>query len=121
MLGLGSVGRGLLPLLQRHIEYDDIKVIDPFADPPTDPNVKFSKIEIKEDNYIKVFDEAFEGKKGFLINVCCNVQSAALMHYCQEREILYIDTDDQEWAGFYFDPSNTKIEKSIYMGRVRLR
>jgi homospermidine synthase len=50
----------------------------------------------------------------FLLNLSVDVSSVALIGFCQERDVLYLDTCIEPWAGGYTDPSLTPSQRSNY-------
>ena len=58
MIGFGSIGKGTLPLIERHFEYDKSRfvIIDPHEDGEiaTGHGVRFIKQAITKDNYREV-------------------------------------------------------------------
>ena len=55
MIGLGSIGKGTLPLIERHFDYDKSRfvIIDPHEDGELarQHNVRFIKQGVTRDNY----------------------------------------------------------------------
>ncbi len=121
LVGFGSIGKGVLPLILRHIELDRSKVtvIDPddsaraiaeFA------GVRFAKVALKKDTLREQLTP-FMGADGFLVNVSVEVSSIALMELCREFGMLYIDTCIEPWPGLYTDASLTIAQRSNYAMR----
>ncbi len=121
MIGFGSIGRGFLPLLERHFEYDPkrLVVVD-----PDDRNrklldergIRFIKAEINRDNYQELLTPLLttgEGQ-GFCVNVSVDVSSVDVMKLCREKNVFYIDTVTEPWAGFYFNGESSASERSNY-------
>ncbi len=112
MIGLGSIGKGTLPLIERHFEFDPERfvVID-----PNDANrklldergVRFVHLGLTRENYrdaLKKYLTAGEGQ-GFCVNLSVDTSSLDIMRYCRELGALYVDTVVEPWPGFYFDKS----------------
>ena len=53
LLGHGSIGRGVLPLLKRHFTFDNLTIVDPHPvhEPETTPNIKFLKVALTRQNF----------------------------------------------------------------------
>src|SRR5262245_32571488 len=110
IIGLGSIGRGVLPLLDRHIEFDRERctVIDPedrdrhLLD---EYGVRYMREHITADNYATLLPSLLtEGDgKGFCINLSVDTSSLDIMRLCRELGVLYIDTVVEPWPGFYYD------------------
>jgi homospermidine synthase len=107
MIGFGSIGKGMLHLLERHFEF---VVIDPNdADRALlDANgIRFVHAAVTRDGYRDLLMPLLTegGGQGFCVNVSVDVSSRAVMELCREVGALYIDTVAEPWAGFYLDES----------------
>jgi homospermidine synthase len=118
IVGFGSIGQGVLPLLLRHIDMrpDQITIIT--AEPrgreeALEYGIRFIEIALTQDNYRAVLDPWLD-KGDFLLNVSVDVSSVALIELCQERGALYLDTCTEPWAGGYTDPSLPPSARSNY-------
>jgi homospermidine synthase len=110
MIGFGSIGRGVLPLLDRHIEFDHSRctVIDPedrdrqLLD---EHGVRYLREHITVENYEALLTELLtEGDgQGFCINLSVDTSSVDIMRLCRSLGVLYIDTVVEPWPGFYYD------------------
>lgn len=108
MVGYGSIGRGTLPLLLRHFDCDParITVIDPDDTHRAEVEqigVQFQKIALTEENYRAVLAPLFGPgrQQGFLVNLSVDVESVAMIEFCQELDVPYIDTVVEPWPGVY--------------------
>jgi homospermidine synthase len=112
MIGFGSIGKGTLPLIERHFDFDQDRfvVIDPNdADRKLldERGVRFAHLGLTRDNYrdvLKKYLTAGEGQ-GFCVNLSVDTSSLDIMRFCREIGALYIDTVVEPWAGFYYDKS----------------
>jgi homospermidine synthase len=112
MIGFGSIGKGTLPLIERHFEFDQERfvVIDPNdADRKLldERGVRFVHLGLTRENYrdaLKKYLTAGEGQ-GFCVNLSVDTSSLDIMRYCRELGALYIDTVVEPWPGFYYDKS----------------
>jgi homospermidine synthase len=127
MIGFGSIGRGTLPLIERHFEYDRgrMVVIDPDASHKTlldRHGVRFVQAEVTKDNYRALLAPLLTsgGGRGFCVNLSVDVSSVAIMELCRELGALYIDTVAEPWKGFYFDKAMGPGERSNYALRQRV-
>jgi homospermidine synthase len=110
MIGFGSIGRGVLPLLDRHIEFDRGRctVIDPddrdrhLLD---EYGVRYLRQPITIDNYATLLPGLLgEGDgQAFCINLSVDTSSVDIMRLCRQLGALYIDTVVEPWPGFYYD------------------
>jgi len=118
IVGFGSIGQGVLPLLLRHLSTPakDITIVT--ADKrgravAKEFGVRFILEPLTPDNYEKVILSHI-GRGDFLLNVSVAVSSADLIKLCQENGILYLDTVVEPWAGYYTDPALSMSERSNY-------
>lgn len=127
IIGFGSIGRGTLPLIERHFEYDadNIHVVCPEDDQANflkQRGVQFHQIALTRDNYREVLDRLFpEQGKGFCVNLSVDVGSLDMMKACREKGILYIDTVVEPWPGFYFNKDADPAEQTNYALRETVR
>ena len=121
IIGFGSIGRGVLPLIERHFAFDKTKltVIDPVD---TDREllerhrVNFVHQPVTRDNYKHLLGPLLTAGpgQGFCVNLSVDTSSLDLMEYCREIGALYIDTVVEPWLGFYFDKSKGPEARSNY-------
>lgn len=127
MIGFGSIGRGTLPLIERHFEFDKSKltVIDPVD---TDRalldkhGVTFLHQPVTQENYKALLGPLLQAGpgQGFCVNLSVDTSSVDIMEFCREIGALYIDTVVEPWAGFYFDSSKGPESRSNYALRETL-
>ena len=97
MIGFGSIGQGVLPLIFRHIDIkpEQITVIsaeDRGGLKETEEyGVTFIRKRLTQENLRQTLDKRI-GKGDFLVNLSVEVASTALVEFCQEKGALYIDT-----------------------------
>jgi homospermidine synthase len=128
MVGFGSIGQGILPLILRHIgtSADRITIVTAEDKGQTEAQefgVTFVKNALTPDNYRKVL-EPLIGTGDFLLNLSVDVSSVALVQLARERGALYLDTCIEPWAGGYTDPNMPVEARSNYamrLGALKLR
>ncbi len=121
MIGFGSIGKGTLPLIERHFRYDKSRfvIIDPddearaLAD---QHGVAYLPVAITKENYREILTPHLTrgGGQGFCVNVSVDTSSLAIMELCREIGALYIDTVVEPWPGFYFDKSAGPASRTNY-------
>ena len=121
MIGFGSIGRGTLPLLEKHFKFDKSKmvVIDPSEKDRKlldERGIKFLKLGVTKENYKELLTPLLTqgGGQGFCVNLSVDVCSLSVMQLCRDLKALYIDTVVEPWAGFYFDKSKGAAARSNY-------
>ncbi|HMI75492.1 MAG TPA: saccharopine dehydrogenase C-terminal domain-containing protein [Steroidobacteraceae bacterium] len=123
MVGFGSIGQGILPLILRHIgtSSDRITIVTAEDKGNTEAQefgVKFVKTALTPGNYRKVL-EPLIGAGDFLLNLSVDVSSVALIQFAREHGALYLDTCIEPWAGGYTDPSTPVEARSNYHMRLQ--
>jgi homospermidine synthase len=108
MIGFGSIGRGFLPLLDRHIGYDRSRflVIEPSeaaCAALANRGIAYRQVALTPENYRAVLDEVLTPGAGFCVNLSVDTSSLDLMRHCRSLGVPYIDTVVEPWAGFFFD------------------
>ena len=121
LIGFGSIGRGVLPLLERHIDFDSkrLVVIDPSdADRGLldERGIKFIQSAVTRENYREMLSPLLTagGGQGFCINLSVDTSSHDIMDLARSLGALYIDTVAEPWLGFYFDQSKGPGDRSNY-------
>src|SRR4051812_10616503 len=118
IVGFGSIGQGVLPLLLRHIDLrpDQITIITAELrghQVAEEYGVRFVETALTRDNYRSVLD-SWLGAGDFLLNVSVDVSSVALIELCRDKGALYFDTCIEPWPGGYTDPSLPPSARSNY-------
>jgi homospermidine synthase len=121
MIGFGSIGKGCLPLLERHFDFDKSRfvVIDPSEidrDLAEQHGARFIKAALTKDNYKEILGPLLTagGGQGFCVNVSVDTSSVDIMRFCREIGALYIDTVAEPWLGFYFDNDMDNEQRTNY-------
>ena len=126
MIGFGSIGRGVLPLIERHIGFDRSRftVIEPsgdFAHILRDHGIRHLQLALTPENYAETLRGLFPEGRGMIVNLSVEVESVALMRLAQEIGVLYVDTVVEPWPGHYFDASLSNAERTNYALREKAR
>ena len=120
LLGFGTVGRCLLPLLLsgRVIAPDRIVVIDKNAeqdefDRYSSEGVRYLTREITPGNLSAVLAEAAESGD-LLINLSVSIHCMDLADWCQSCGVMYIDTAFEPWGDNIFGEAQPPQERTMY-------
>ncbi|HEY3912708.1 MAG TPA: saccharopine dehydrogenase C-terminal domain-containing protein [Stellaceae bacterium] len=118
MVGFGSIGQGVLPLLLRHLEIEPARVSIVTAEArgreiAAEYGVDFAEAALTRENYRGVLASRI-ADGDFLLNLSVDVSSTALIELCQDRGALYLDTCIEPWPGGYTDPSLPPSARSNY-------
>ncbi|MEN9896206.1 MAG: hypothetical protein RIR97_2058, partial [Pseudomonadota bacterium] len=128
MIGFGSIGRGTLPLIERHFTFDKSRmvVIDPRNDDAAllaEHGIRHIQAHVTKDNYKELLKPLLkEGDgQGFCVNLSVDTSSLDLMKFCRKLEVLYIDTVVEPWLGFYFNKDADNASRTNYALRETVR
>jgi homospermidine synthase len=118
MVGCGSIGQGVLPLLLRHIDMPAENISILTADHrgsvvATEFGIKEEVLALTRENYRDLLSSRLR-PGDFLLNLSVEVSSVALIKFCREIGALYLDTCIEPWAGGYTDLSLTPSQRSNY-------
>jgi homospermidine synthase len=118
ILGFGSVGQGVLPLLLEHLKMprESISIVaadDAGAEEAQRYGVERKVYPLTRNNYAEFLDSALS-RGDFLLNVSIDVSSIALITWCQQHGVMYLDTCIEPWAGGYTDTSLSPSQRSNY-------
>ncbi|MHC2359891.1 homospermidine synthase [Rhizobium leguminosarum] len=130
MIGFGSIGRGTLPLIERHFKFDKSRmvVIDPREEPSDmeilrKHGVRHIKEYVTKDNYKELLKPLLtEGEgQGFCVNLSVDTSSLDIIKLCRKLDVPYIDTVVEPWLGFYFDKGMSNADRTNYALRETMR
>jgi homospermidine synthase len=117
MLGFGSIGRGVLPLLERHLAIDAARLRIVAADAggadAEARGIAFDHIALTPENYRETLLPLI-GPGDVLLNLSVDVSSLALIEMCAAIGAIYLDTCIEPWAGGYADASVPPAERTNY-------
>jgi len=119
IVGFGSIGQGVLPLILRHIAVDR-SAITIFTAEDCGRAVA-SACGVSDFRVQPLTAENFRGclepllRPGdFLLNLSYNVSSVGLIELCHRLGVPYLDSCIEPWEGGYFDSQLTPTERSNY-------
>lgn len=121
ILGYGSVGQAILPLVLRHLHVDptSITVLERgeseklFRERHGKDGVKYVKKTIDHKNYETELAKHV-GPGGLIINVSLNIDAHAILEWCLSNGVMQIDTSLERWE---HEPDETKpalAERTLY-------
>jgi len=109
IVGFGSIGQGILPLILRHVGVPPERVSIVTADErgravAAEFGVKLICETLTRQSFRRVLNPLL-GRGDFLLNVSVDVASIALIKLCWEKGAMYLDTCIEPWPGGYTDPT----------------
>lgn len=127
IIGFGSIGRAVLPLISRHLDFDSSKL---FVIDPADTNIaianeykaSFIKTAITKENYRQILGNIVlnDAYQSLIINLSVDVATKDIIKFAQETNSLSVDTSIDPWGGFYLNEELTLGERSNYALRESL-
>ena len=118
LVGFGSIGQGVLPLILRHIGVPPERVTIVTADErgravAAEFGVKLICETLTRQSFRRVLNPLL-GRGDFLLNVSVDVSSTALIKLCWEKGAMYLDTCIEPWPGGYTDPTVPAARRTNY-------
>jgi homospermidine synthase len=127
MIGFGSIGRGTLPLIERHFEFDKSRFVVIAPDDADralldERGIRFIHEAVTKENYRDLLGPLLTAGagQGFCVNLSVDTGSVDIMEFCREINTLYIDTVIEPWPGFYFDKTKGPETRTNYALRETL-
>lgn len=125
LVGYGSIGHGLLPLLLRHIAFTptNLSIIDPALHDEKDTlaaaGYSVYDVALSEENYVPLLTElvAQSNQQTLIVNLATEVSSTALAKFAYKHNALYIDTVVEPWPGLYINNDLPKAARTNYQLR----
>ncbi|WP_227320795.1 homospermidine synthase [Acidisoma silvae] len=118
MVGCGSIGQGVLPLILRHIGMEPSQITIVNSDErgsrvAAEMGVTYIVQPLTRENFRDVLSPML-GQGDFLLNLSVDVSSVALIAFCRDVGALYLDTCVEPWLGGYTDTSLSASQRSNY-------
>ena len=115
MVGFGSIGKGSLPLILRHVGLDpsQITVVTPEPEGRAiaeGMGVAYIEKALTADNLAETLDPLLGAGGGFIVNLSVEVSSVDLLRYAASKNSPCIEP----WPGGYTDASKSLSERSNY-------
>ena len=118
LVGFGSIGQGVLPLILRHIGLPAERITIVTADErgraiAAEFGVKLVCETLTRESFRRILNPHL-GRGDFLLNVSVDVSSIALIKLCWEKGAMYLDTCIEPWPGGYTDPTVAAARRTNY-------
>ena len=124
IVGFGAVGRGVLPLLRRHLDATpaQIGILEPDdagLEVARACGVAVERAALAPENYAALLGARL-GPGDMLLNLSVDVGSADLIDWCRRHGVLYLDAAIEPWAGGHFDATREPAGRSNYALREQV-
>src|SRR3989339_92703 len=127
IIGCGSVSQCAIPLVLRHIDVDpkSVTIMD-FVDnshrvkSSIEKGVKYVSHKITQENYKQLLI-SFVGQGDLIIDLAWNIECMAMLDFCRENNILYVNTSVEEWDPYKDGRRNDPTKYTLYARHMDLR
>jgi homospermidine synthase len=124
MIGCGSIGQAILPLLRRHLALGDNALIVLAADElgrgvAADNGAQFVHAHLKPGSYRRILSRHVRGGD-LLLNLSVDVSSLDLLTFAADVGALYVDTSIEPWPGVFDNPMMDLRQRTNYLARARV-
>jgi homospermidine synthase len=118
IVGFGSIGQAVLPLLLRHVVADaaQLRILTPQtsgADIAAAHGVPIVRQALTPENHRGVLEPLLSAGD-LLLNLSVGVASLDLLVFCQAHGVLYLDTATEPWPGRCADPALPLAARTNY-------
>src|SRR2546421_8903945 len=121
MIGFGSIGKGTLPLIERHIAFDRAKFVVIAPDDSDrrlldERQIRFLHQALTRENYRDILGPLLTTGpgRGMVVNLSVDTSSVDLMELAKDLDAFYIDTVAEPWPGLYTNRDRSISERSNY-------
>ncbi len=124
IIGCGSIGQGILPLIGRHIPVDGKGKLTVLSADEQGRGLarrngaRFEHTHLTPANYRKILGKHVQSGD-LVLNLSVNVSSLDLVSFCAEVGALYVDTSIEPWPGVYANPMLKMRDRTNYVIREK--
>ena len=124
MIGCGSIGQAVLPILRHHVHLAPGALTVLSADErgrgTAEANgARFVHCHLKPGNYHRQLAR-YLGPGDLCLNLSVDVSSLDLVEWCSEHRVLYVDTSIEPWPGVFDNPMLSLRERTNFLTRERM-
>jgi len=124
MIGCGSIGQAVLPVIGRHLEgiYSRLTVLaaDESGRGITERcGARFIHCNLTPGNYRTTLKN-YVRDGDLMLNLSIDISSVDLIRFCSERGALYVDTSIEPWPGVFDNPMLGLHQRTNYAVRAKL-
>ncbi len=123
MVGCGSIGQAVLPLLKRHVALGPEALTVLAADEvgrgiAQEHGAQFIYAHLKPRSFRRILTRHLR-RGDLLLNLSVDVSSLDLLSHAAERGALYVDTSIEPWPGVFDNPMLDLRQRSNFTTRLR--
>ena len=128
VLGYGSVGQAILPLILRHINVDPkrITVLEKdnskalFIERHGKTGVTYVRKEITKQNY-KTELTKYVLAGGMIVNCSLNIDAESILVWCMDNDVMQIDTSLERWEDDQDEKIPNPAKRTLYETHKKIR
>jgi homospermidine synthase len=127
IIGCGSVSQCAIPLLLELVDMPVQKItIMDFVDNRSRvkdalaKGVKYVIDRITPENYVKLLSK-YVGKGDFIIDLAWNIECQAMLTWCRDNQVLYVNTSVEEWNPYQDDVRTDPTKYTLYARQMKIR
>lgn len=127
IIGCGSVSQCAIPLVLKLIDVPaaNVTIMD-FIDnrnrvkDSLAKGAKYVNDRITKENYQTVLKE-YVGKGDLIIDLAWNIDCRAILQWCRDNEVLYVNTSVEEWDPYKDEVRNDPTQYTLYTRHMEIR
>ncbi|MBI4549307.1 MAG: homospermidine synthase [Candidatus Omnitrophica bacterium] len=127
IIGCGSVSQCAIPIVLDQFDMPASKItIMDFADnrsrvePALKRGVNYVFERVTKENY-KTLLARYVSAGDMIIDLAWNIETCALLQWCRENEILYVNTSVEEWDPYRDEQRNDPTKYTLYTRHMEIR
>lgn len=124
IIGCGSIGQGILPLIGRHVSLVGgrgivvLSVDEQGRALAQQYGAHFEHAHLTPGNHRRILSRHAQAGD-LILNLSVNVSSLDLVRFCAEEGILYVDTSIEPWPGVYTNPMLDMRQRTNFVIREK--
>ncbi|NQU16641.1 MAG: saccharopine dehydrogenase NADP-binding domain-containing protein [Candidatus Saganbacteria bacterium] len=127
IIGCGSVSQCAIPILFQLIDVDpkNVTIMD-FADnrervkDTLAKGVSYVFDKITPENYTKLLSK-YVGAGDLIIDLAWNIDCIAMLNWCRDNKVLYVNTSVEEWDPYKDNERNSPGRYTLYNRHMQIR
>lgn len=124
MIGCGSIGQAVLPVIGRHLQGIQGRLIVLSADESGRGvaercGAQFIHCNLTPGNYRTTLKN-YVSDGDLMLNLSIDISSVDLIRFCAERGALYVDTSIEPWPGVFDNPMLELDQRTNYAIRAKI-
>src|SRR3990167_8709420 len=127
IIGCGSVSQCAVPLVLKLIDMPagNITIMD-FVDnrarvkEALAKGVKYVMDRVTQENYAQLLAK-YAGPGDMIIDLAWNIECRAILRWCRDNQVLYVNTSVEEWDPYRDSQRNDPTKYTLYARHMELR